>query len=393
MKIDICVCGWYLRQYDEWYAALHRVHHAGKHRVWVVANRDDDYLREFDLPYSIRFNNGLEWGAYNDYLMNLWNGHRGVLFCHDDIEINPIIVDGEIKEPEFIFDQIAASGVDCAYVFSSRHEDVENRGQHGRMVYMGPRFLATAKEQGGFWYDENNRGYTSGEDADLRERYGCHGFNAGINAFDEQRKRIGGDIHRKMYIPVFAFAKRGVSGNEVLHYGQWSERVKAVVEGAADKLHVGCGENHWASHTNVDLHHPAADINADARDLPMADDSYDLVESHHLIEHLAKDDALDALKEWHRVLRPGGHVFLSCPDIVAVWETLRQSEDAAVDAETWDRHMRAVYGQDGPGMRHLYGYSRQSLARALTSAGFKNPVVKTAVGHRPTPSLMALAEK
>lgn len=49
----------------------------------------------------------------------------------------------------------------------------------------------------------------------------------------------------------------------------------------------------------------------DATSLPRGDESCDFVLSSHVLEHLA--DPLRALREWRRVLRPGGHLFLLLP--------------------------------------------------------------------------------
>jgi SAM-dependent methyltransferase len=55
-----------------------------------------------------------------------------------------------------------------------------------------------------------------------------------------------------------------------------------------------------------------ADFLADASALPLADDSLDYLCSSHVLEHLP--DPLGALHEWHRVLRPGGWLYLVVPD-------------------------------------------------------------------------------
>ena len=54
------------------------------------------------------------------------------------------------------------------------------------------------------------------------------------------------------------------------------------------------------------------DFLADARALPIADGTLDYLCSSHVLEHLP--DPIAALHEWHRVLRPGGMLYLVVPD-------------------------------------------------------------------------------
>jgi SAM-dependent methyltransferase len=54
------------------------------------------------------------------------------------------------------------------------------------------------------------------------------------------------------------------------------------------------------------------DVVAPADELPLPGGSQDFVIASHLIEHIA--DPIRALKEWRRVLRPGGTLFLRVPD-------------------------------------------------------------------------------
>ncbi|MDH4180124.1 MAG: methyltransferase domain-containing protein, partial [Armatimonadota bacterium] len=49
------------------------------------------------------------------------------------------------------------------------------------------------------------------------------------------------------------------------------------------------------------------DIAASGDELPLADQSLDFVVSSHVLEHFP--DPIKALKEWYRVVRPGGYIF------------------------------------------------------------------------------------
>src|ERR1700761_1923497 len=53
------------------------------------------------------------------------------------------------------------------------------------------------------------------------------------------------------------------------------------------------------------------DIMAPGDDLPLADHSVDFVISSHVMEHFP--DPIKALKEWHRVVRPGGYIYVIAP--------------------------------------------------------------------------------
>jgi ubiquinone/menaquinone biosynthesis C-methylase UbiE len=53
------------------------------------------------------------------------------------------------------------------------------------------------------------------------------------------------------------------------------------------------------------------DIIASGDKLPFEDESYDFIISSHVLEHFP--DPIKALKEWYRVIKPGGYIFAIVP--------------------------------------------------------------------------------
>lgn len=55
----------------------------------------------------------------------------------------------------------------------------------------------------------------------------------------------------------------------------------------------------------------------DIRDLPFEDKSFDLVLATDVLEHVGEDDA--AVRQIHRVVKPGGHVLVTVPTFMCLW--------------------------------------------------------------------------
>jgi len=55
-----------------------------------------------------------------------------------------------------------------------------------------------------------------------------------------------------------------------------------------------------------------------------ADDSASLIYASHVLEHFGRYEVENVLKEWHRVLAPGGVLRIAVPDFAAVVEMYEQ---------------------------------------------------------------------
>jgi predicted SAM-dependent methyltransferase len=92
------------------------------------------------------------------------------------------------------------------------------------------------------------------------------------------------------------------------------------------RLHLGCGRIRLPGYINVDIQPGAAvDKVADLRALPWPDSSVDMVYSCAAIEHFGRREWIDVLKEWARVLKPGGLLRLSTADFEAAIERYREA--------------------------------------------------------------------
>jgi predicted SAM-dependent methyltransferase len=82
-------------------------------------------------------------------------------------------------------------------------------------------------------------------------------------------------------------------------------------------LNIGCGRKLWESFINIDFpgnwSGKKPDIEADIRAIPLPDDHADIAYAIHVLEHIQRWETEDVLKEWRRVLKPGGKLIIEVP--------------------------------------------------------------------------------
>jgi len=163
-------------------------------------------------------------------------------------------------------------------------------------------------------------------------------------------------------------------------------------------LHVGCGQNtkakttrafagpEWAE-VRLDIDPSVKpDIVASMTDMsPVPDGAMDALYSSHNIEHLYPHDVPVALREFRRVLSPGGFAVITCPDIQAVAAVVAGGDltrplyvspagpIAAIDIlYGW----RKALGEGNLYMAHRTGFTDLTLAEALREAGFAKAITR-----------------
>ncbi|ALC24670.1 class I SAM-dependent methyltransferase [Streptomyces pristinaespiralis] len=112
--------------------------------------------------------------------------------------------------------------------------------------------------------------------------------------------------------------------------------------------------------------------------LPLADGCADAVLFSEVIEHLVDPD--HALDELRRILRPGGHLMLSTPNLAAWYN--RALLLAGVQPVFSEVSLRGIHGRPGSQVvGHLRLYTARALRSYLTAAGFHDVRITGAPFH------------
>jgi len=152
-------------------------------------------------------------------------------------------------------------------------------------------------------------------------------------------------------------------------------------EMAVVRLNLGCGDKILPGYVNVDVAASRAgktpDVLCDLHDLtPFETASVDEVLAVHVVEHFWRWEVVDVLKEWARVLKPGGRMVLECPNLLSACEEfLRNPSAGAGPGPEGQRTMWVFYGDPAwqdPLMCHRWNYTPQSLAQIMAEAGLVN---------------------
>ena len=118
---------------------------------------------------------------------------------------------------------------------------------------------------------------------------------------------------------------------------------------------------------------PYVDHLGDAKDMSrFQDGTFVAVYASHVLEHFDYKDAVAVvLKEWLRVLQPGGKLYVSVPDLDTLARLLLMKEKFSVP----DRYliMRMIFGGHMDAYDYHYvGFNAEFLGSFLLEAGYTN---------------------
>lgn len=142
------------------------------------------------------------------------------------------------------------------------------------------------------------------------------------------------------------------------------------------KLHLGCG---WRNFGEDWIHidggnYPHVKYHDVAR-LPFGNDSIDLIYASHLFEYFDREEGVEVLKEWYRVLRSKGLLRIAVPDFEAIAKLYVEKKIPL------EKFLGPLYGKMEMGMKggetgkivyHKIVYDFESLKKTLESVGFRN---------------------
>lgn len=134
-------------------------------------------------------------------------------------------------------------------------------------------------------------------------------------------------------------------------------------------IHLGCGSINHEAFINVDgFPFPHVHYIRDIRDLSVFDDnSVDLIYASHCLEHFYYAEILSVLKEWQRVLKKGGILRISVPDLDLLLKIYYDNEinpDYIIP--------QLLGGQNNKYNFHYMVFNKNNLTIKLDEAGFSN---------------------
>ncbi len=141
------------------------------------------------------------------------------------------------------------------------------------------------------------------------------------------------------------------------------------------KLNVGCGWRDFGEEwDHIDGGNYSHIKSHNVTKLPYEDNSVDLIYSSHLFEYFDRDEAVEVLKEWRRVLKPGAILRIAVPDFGIITKLYIQKYPL-------HNFLGPLYGKMEMGMKggetgkiiyHKTTYDFDSLKVLLEKSNFKN---------------------
>lgn len=137
-----------------------------------------------------------------------------------------------------------------------------------------------------------------------------------------------------------------------------------------NRLNLGCSDTPLRGYLNADARVECnPDIVTNANQLPFPDNTFDLIRASHILEHFHPHQTEDVLREWLRVLKPGGYLVVCVPHHTRLsWRSILSPHNLPFP---W---VSGLFALDlPPEFRHQNVFTPHSLKRILQHVGFTSP--------------------
>jgi ubiquinone/menaquinone biosynthesis C-methylase UbiE len=140
------------------------------------------------------------------------------------------------------------------------------------------------------------------------------------------------------------------------------------------QLHLGCGKRYIPGFVHIDLDDfPHIDHRCGIDKLPMfADETVDFIYCSHALTYFDRQQALEVLAEWRRVLKPGGVLRLAVPDFEALVSLYQRTGDLNQILGPLFGRMVIEAPEDETVIYKRTTYDYKSLEELCLQAGFRS---------------------
>jgi len=176
------------------------------------------------------------------------------------------------------------------------------------------------------------------------------------------------------YRPLTSYAKVQAFITPLARGKSWAIRKTRIKDKTL--LNIGCGPNSKDNFINLNFEWtPGIDICWDitAERIPLASNSMEGIFTEHCLEHITFEQCFENLKEFHRLLKPGGTIRIVVPDAEVYFDLYQ--------ARKTNKSVQLPYGENEEtpvisinrifrSHEHLFIYDFETMALLLQKAGF-----------------------
>jgi len=146
------------------------------------------------------------------------------------------------------------------------------------------------------------------------------------------------------------------------------------------KLHLGAGKYYLPEWLNTDILLKSPDfVYLDvSKKFPIDQNKFDYIYSEHMIEHLCYKDCLNMLMESYRILKPGGKIRITTPDLDVLIKIYYNKDCEFQDYIKWSSKKNDLLSDESINVfnnffqswGHKFIYNKNFLKKKLLDIGF-----------------------